>query len=363
MHARIVLALVQKDLRDAIRDGRVLFGLLLPLGLGLLYNVVMPEQARQTVTIAIASPDQSALPAALRSAVSSAVELKILPARDADQVRQLVIRKTAAAGLVIPAGFDAAIAAGQMPSLTVVRPAGSQGVTGDYLSSSLDAVLRRLAGQHPPAVVQAETAGGDAHSFVAVVTQLGIRKYLVLATLVMLVAMIAIYVMPVLLTEEAEKKTLNAVMMVGSRADVVAGKALVGIVYIAVGVPLLLLLTGLGPANPVLFVAAVAGISVTLLGFGLLLGALVRNMNQLNTWSSVPLMVLIMPLTLVVLDLPSWAQWLLSASPGNQALQLLIDSLSGTPLFGGWWLSFAVIGAWAVAGYALLLRTLARREG
>lgn len=363
MHPRIVLALVQKDLRDAIRDGRVLFGLLLPLGLGLLYNVVMPEQTRQTVTIAVSSPDQSALPAALRSAVSSAVELEIMPARDAEQVRQLVIRKTAAGGLVIPAGFDAAVAAGETPSLTLVRPAGSQGITADYMSSSLDAVLRQLAGQHPPAVIQAETAGGDASSFLAVVNEFGIRRYMVLGTLVMLVAMIAIYVMPVLLTEEAEKKTLNAVMMVGSRADVVAGKALVGFVYIAVAVPLLLLLTRLTPANPALFVATVAAISVTLLGFGLLLGGLVRNMNELNTWSSVPLMVLIMPLFLGVLDLPSWAHWLLSASPGNQALQLLIDSVSGSQLFGGWWLSFAVMGAWAVAGYALLLRTLARREG
>lgn len=363
MHVRIVLALVQKDLRDAVRDGRVLFGLLLPLGLGVLYNVVMPEQTRQTVTLAVASPDQSALPAALRSAVASTVDLEIVPARDAEQVRQLVIRKTAAAGLVIPAGFDAAVAAGRTPELTVVRPAGSSGVTADYLSSSLDGVLRQLAGQHPPAVVRAETAGGDTHSFLAIITQLGIRKYMVLATLVMLVAMIAIYVMPVLLTEEVEKKTLNAVMMVGSRADVVAGKALVGIVYIAVAVPLLLLLTGLAPANPALFVAAVSAISVTLLGFGLLLGGLVRNMNQLNTWSSIPLLVLIMPLFMVTLDLPSWAQWLLSASPGNQALQLLIDGLNGTQLFGAWWLSFAIIGAWAVAGYGLLLRTLARREG
>lgn len=362
MHLRIVLAVVQKDLRDAVRDGRVLLALLLPLGLGLLYNVVMPEQQRQTVTIAVASPDQSALPAALRSAVTSAVDLKIVPARDADEVRQLVIRKTAGAGLVIPAGFDAAVAAGQAPSLTVVRPAGSQGVVADYLSSSLDGVLRQLAGQHPPAIVRGETAGGDANSFTAVVGQLGVRKYMVLGTLVMLIAMIAIYVLPVLLTEEVEKKTLNALMMVGSRTDVVAGKALVGLAYIAIAVPLLLLLTRLIPANPALFVAAVVAIGVTLMGFGLLLGGLVRNMNQLNTWSSVPLLILVMPLFLVALDLPSWAQWLLSASPGNQALRLLVDGLSGSQLYGGWWSSFAVIGGWALAGYALLLRTLARRE-
>jgi hypothetical protein len=47
--------------------------------------------------------------------------------------------------------------------------------------------------------------------------------------------------------------------------------------------------------------------------------------EPLDTWSNVPLMLLIMPLFLVVLDLPSRAQWLLSASRGNQAPRLPID--------------------------------------
>lgn len=362
MHLSIILAVVKKDLRDSVRDGRVLFGLLVPLGLGLLYNVVMPDQPRQTVTVAMAASGQTALPQALRSVTQGAVDLRITDARTPDEVTRLVGNGSAAVGLVIPPGFDADVAAGRTPSLTLVRPSGGQSPGAGYLASILDPALRQMAGQRPPAVTTTEVAGGSTGGFASLAAALGTRKFLVLGTLVMLVAMIAVYVVPVLLTEEAEKKTLNALMMVGSQADVVAAKAVVGVVYTAVSVPLLLVVTGLRPANPALFGAGVVALAVSLIGVGLLFGALVRNMNQLNTWSSVPLMILIMPTFLVVLDLPTWAQWVMAASPANQAMRLLTDGLSGKELMGGWGLAFAIIGAWAVAGYGLLLRTLSRRE-
>ena len=362
MHLRIILAVVEKDLRDSVRDGRVLFGLLIPLGLGLFYNVVMPDRPRQTVTVAIAASGQTALPRALRSVARGAVDLRITDARTPDEVRRLVSSGSAAVGLVVPPGFDADVAAGRTPTLTLVRSSGGESPSAGYVLSILDPTLRQMAGQRPPAVTTTEVAGASVRGFASLAANLGTRKFLVMGTVVLLVAMIAIYLVPVLVTEEAEKKTLGALMMVGSQADVVAAKAVVGLVYTAVSVPLLLAITGLAPANPALFAAGVVTLAVSLIGFGLLFGALVRSMNQLNTWSSVPLLLLIMPTFLVVLELPTWAQWLMSASPANQAMRLLADGLSGRELLGGWGLAFAIIGAWAVAGYALLLRTLSRRE-
>lgn len=361
MHLRTVLAILQKDLRDAVRDGRVLGGLLIPVGLGLLYNVVMPEQQRQGVTLAVASSGSTALPQELRAAVSTAVDLKIANARDGDDVRRRVSSGAAGIGLVLPAGFDAAVAAGQTPALTLVR-AGNESFGAAYVASTLDAVLRRLAGQHAPAAVSTELAGSARGGLAPLLRTLGVRKYMVLGSLIMLVAMIAIYLLPVLLTEEAEKRTLTALTMVGSHADVVAAKALVGLTYIGISVPVLLLITGLMPANPALFAAGVLALSVALIGFGLLMGGIVRSMSQLNTWSSLPLLVLIMPVFFIALDLPRWTEWLMGALPGNQALRLLADGLSGQEIYGNWWAAFALLGAWAAVGYALLLRTLSRRE-
>jgi len=111
-----------------------------------------------------------------------------------------------------------------------------------------------------------------------------------------------------------------------------------------------------------LFAGALVMLIVTMIGFGLLLGALVRSVSQLNTWSSIPLLLVLMPVFFVALDLPAWVQAALAATPGSQAMRLLVDGLTGQAMYGGWLVAFGVMGAWAVAVYAVLIRTLSRRE-
>lgn len=361
MHPRIILTIALKDLKDAVRDGRILIALVIPLGLGLVYNIAMPEVQKPSVTIAFSAVDTTALPTALRSVAGSAVNLKFNHVQSAAAVRTQVETKKADVGLVVPAGFDAAIAAGSSPTLIVVRPTASSALGADYLASALDGALRSMAGQHAPAVITTEGTQ-PANDSMSVINQLGIRKYMVLGSLIMVVAMIAIYILPVLLTEEFEKKTADALLMVGTQSDVVAAKVVVGMIYLALSIPLLMLETQLMPSNLPLFLGAVAALSVTLIGFGLLLGALVRSVNQLNTWSTIPLLLVIMPVFFIVMDLPSWVQTAFGATPGTQAMRLLVDGLSGRTLYGGWTLAFAVIGAWAVVVYAVLIRALSRRE-
>lgn len=361
MNIRIVLAIAAKDLKDAIRDGRVLLPLLMPLGLGIIYNVAMPDVQKPTVTVAISSAGSTRLPDALRAVAGSSVNLKFMELSSAAEVKNQVESKKADVGLLVPARFDADVAAGSAPHLSVVRPSGLPTNGAIYVVSALDGALRTMAGQQPPAVVDSETVAVPRDSTTTML-DVGVRKYLVLGTLIMLVAMIAIYVLPILLTEEYEKKTADALLLVADQVDVVAAKVAVGLIYIALSVPLLLLVTGLAPANPLLFGSALAFLSVTLLGAGLLLGALVRSVNQLNTWSGIPLLLVIMPVFFVGIGLPQWTDMVMSALPGSQAMKLLVDGLSGQALYGNWMLSFAVIAAWAVVIYAVMIRTLSRRE-
>lgn len=361
-HLRIVFAIALKDLKAATRDGRILLGLLMPLGLGVLYNVVMPDAQKPSVTVAVATADATRLPVLLRGAAGGNVNITILNVSTAAEVRDRINAKKADVGVVVPAGFDAAVGAGATPTLVVMSPASGATYGANYVVASLDSVLRQMAGQHPPASIAVQTTQPSGTDFASIVNQLGVRKYLVLGTLIMLIAMIAIYILPVLLTEEYEKKTADALLMIGSQTDIVVGKALVGVAYTAISVPMLVLVTRMTIGNPLLFAAAVTALTVTLIGFGLLLGGLVRTVAQLNTWSSIPLLVLIMPVFLVALGLPSWIQLILDTTPGSQAARLIVDSLSAQPVYGSWPVAFALLGAWAVAGYGLLIRTLARRE-
>jgi len=361
MHPRIILTIALKDLKDAIRDGRILMALLMPIGLGVVYNVVMPDVQKPVVIVAIASADATQLPTALRTIAGSTVDLRFNNVSSAAEVTAQVEAKKAGVGLVLPAGFDAAVAAGSAPTLSVVQPPGSSTLGAIYIASALDGALRSMAGQHVPAVITTQTVQ-PAHDAASVMTNLGSRKYMVLGTLILLIAMIAIYVLPILLTEEFEKKTADALLMVGTQSDVVAAKVMVGLTYLAVSIPLLLGVARMAPANLPLFVGALVLLSVTMIGFGLLLGALVRSVSQLNTWSSIPLLLVLMPVFFVALDLPAWVQTVLGVTPGSQAMRLLVDGLTGQAMYGSWMLAFGVIAAWSVAVYAVLIRTLSRRE-
>ena len=142
----------------------------------------------------------------------------------------------------------------------------------------------------------------------------------------------------------------------------VAAKALVGLAYVAVGVPLLLLLTRIRPANLPLFAGSVALLSVTLIGFGLLLGLLFQSASQVNTSSGLCLVPVLGPAVSVGDPLPGPIGAALGLLPTSQATKLAINGLSGDELFGRPWLGVLIIVAWGAVAYGLLLWRLGRRE-
>lgn len=360
MHPRVVLTIAWKDLLAAARDGRILLAILLPLALGVFYNVVMPESQRPTFKLAVFAAEPTHVVDALRTVIGPTANLMVTTAADPGAVTRDVADKKVDIGLVVPAGFDRDLATSSTPALEVVQPQ-SPGAGAGYVTAALSAALREMAGQHPPATVTVTpvaTATGP-----AAMGSLSPRTYTILGTLVMLIAMIAIYVLPVLLTEEYEKKTADTLLLIGSHVDIVIGKALVGLAYVALSVVLFLVATRIPVANPPLFAAGIVALAVTLIAFGLLLGGLARTVAQLNTWSAIPLLILIMPVYFAALGFPAWIQTVLDATPGMQATRLLVDGASATPVHGSWPVSVAVLAGWAIAGYALVVGALRRREG
>jgi ABC-2 type transport system permease protein len=106
----------------------------------------------------------------------------------------------------------------------------------------------------------------------------------------------------------------------------------------------------------------VALFSVTLIGFGLLLGGLFRNANQVNTWSGLFLMPVIGPAFAVGYPLPDPVNLGLAVLPTSQATKLAINAFSGETLFAQQWLAVLVIVVWGVVAYGLLFWRLSRRE-
>jgi ABC-2 type transport system permease protein len=255
---------------------------------------------------------------------------------------------------------DDAVRQGRRPTITLIQPAnGNRAAT--FLSASLEAGLRALAGQPPIATVAVEVVQAGATE-AGVLGDLGPRRYFVLATVVMMLGMIAVLVVPIVLTEEAEKKTLDALLLVASYGEVILGKALVGVAYSAAAVVLMLALTRLRPADLPTFVAGAGALAVALIGLGLLLGGVFRTAGQVYTWSSVLLLPIIGPAFVVGLPLPSALDLALRALPTSQGMRIMTNGLAGKSLFNDEWISYAVLLAWVAITYGALAWRLARRE-
>ncbi|MEA2584936.1 MAG: type transport system permease protein [Thermomicrobiales bacterium] len=361
MHWRNVRTIFRKDLRDAIRDARVLVAVLVPFGIGVFYNVTFDDEvATPTATVVFAAADQTELPRAILDVIQDTIDLEFRPVGTAAEVERIVGEDEADLGLVIPAGFDAAVARGERPTLTIVRPPGTN-FGGDYVVAAIEPALRILAGQPPPATIDV-AAVPETNEGRTVIDELGVRTWAVFAAIVMMIAMISMLAVPVILAEETEKRTIDALVLIASYGDVILAKALVGAVYVAVMVPLLLGITRLTPDDGLLFAVTVASLSATLIGFGLLLAGFFKNANQLNTWSGVILLPVIGPAFSVGLPVPDLVDRLASLFPTGSATKLLLDSASHESLFSNTATSFLVIAVWGVVAYALLYWQLSRRQ-
>jgi ABC-2 type transport system permease protein len=360
MRLPIVLAIFRKDVVDAIRDSRVLVSLLTPLILAILYNSIFPEERLFEAKVAFAGPETSAIVRTLQERAGQTVSLKLQQVDTAAEARTLVESEEVDAAFVLPVDVDEAVRQGRRPTITLIQ-SSSDGAAANFVSASIEAGLRSLAGQSSIATVAVERVqAGSTES--GVLGELGARRYFVLATVVMMLGMIAVLAVPIVLTEEAEKKTLDALLLVANYREVILGKALVGVAYSAASVALMLALTRLQPVDIPTFVAGSALLAVSLIGIGLLLGGLFKTAGQVYTWSSVVLLPIIGPAFVAGLPVPDAIDLALRAFPTFQGMRVMTNGLAGKPLFGDIWIAYAVLLAWIVIAYGLLAWRLARRE-
>ncbi len=361
MNATRVDAIYRKDMRDALRDSRLIIAVLMPLLIGLLYSFMFKDDTKPTAKLGVVTSASTQLPSALQAATKAAMVLKVQSFADQAALTRQVREENVDVGLVVPSGFDEALKGGSPPTLTVILPA-TPSFGGDYVAAIVDRVTQSLAGQAPAATITLVTLPATSGTSDSAFTALGPRKVFVLVAVILMIAMIAVYALPAVLTEETEKRTMEALTLIASGAEVIVAKSLFGLTYCVISVPLMLVVTRVVPQDVALFVVAIVLTSVTLVGFGLLLGGLMRTQTQLNIWSTVALLPMILPAIVVGLPLPRWAEAIVSVLPTAQTMRLGVNALAGRELFAAEWFAVAVLLGWAVVGYGLVWWRLSRRE-
>lgn len=190
-------------------------------------------------------------------------------------------------GLVLPADFDQAPASGDTPILKgYIFWVDRKKVTeleakySQAFSEILSQPVKVSIGEN--IIIPQENADGSQTN----VTYLMV--YFVFSTALLLI--------PHLMLEEKQTKTLDALMTSpASPGQIVLGKALAGFFYILVIGGLALALFSRYIVNWALVLPVFLGYALLAIGLGLLVGSLIKSMKQLGVWMLVLMLLLMIP--------------------------------------------------------------------
>ena len=290
MSWRVIAAIAQKDLIDAIRNRYLLVALLTPLSIALVMRLMLPGiNNLSNLTIVVHDPDLSIMVSRLREAP----QIKLVDVDSSATARAEVEKSKASGALVVPPNFDADVAAGKQPKLTVYVNNKKNIIEQANFKSLVERRVEALVQRPPPAELNwiniYEESDSDERGFNL--------NHMVLPLLLLLTfGMTGAFVVPLLLVEEKEKRTIDFLLTSPAKLmEVIAGKALTGVVYSALIAAVLLALNRQMIGNwPLTMLAIVFGL-LLVVAIGLLMGSLFQTTMQVNTWASLALLVLIAP--------------------------------------------------------------------
>lgn len=271
MNLRRALAITAKDLRLGPRSPLFLWAVLLPLLLTFLFTAVFGTLFEPPPRLALVDGGgASRVSAALRELPG----LRVSDLPDEAELRRAVEAHDVDAGLVLPAGIDADLAAGGRPQVRLYVSGSSLASTRVVLGVSALSVFREVAGRAPPVEVTVTRLGDD--DVVPVEDRL-------LPLVVAYAVVIAGMFLPALsLVDERSKRTLDAVLVTPARiSEVLLGKALLGVALaMAMGLVTLAVNDAFGGA-PLSMAAFLLVGSVMMAEVGLILGNWARDSNTL----------------------------------------------------------------------------------
>lgn len=317
---REIWAMVGNDLRQRVRDKSVfIFSLLVPLSLMGVLNLAFGGLGQQSVdlkpaTVVASSDDAGPLGAAMLDALGSLEVMDVTVRRvPTAEVRQETRNSGADLGLVIPAGFTAAVTSGQGVSVQVVE-GGRQGIETNVLVSVVDGLLGQfgagavtaMAGESaglPPQVIAAlgrQTAAGAPTVTMAegqaAAEQLSLKGSLVAGQSGLFLLFTVGFGVLGLLAEREQGTLARLKSSPVGPGSIITAKALVGFILGIVATTVLLtvgsLLFGVSFGSPLVVGLLVTSVAAAATSLTFIVARLVRSAEQANVAQSIVAMVL-----------------------------------------------------------------------
>ncbi len=316
--------LLRKDLGVGPRSPIFLYAIVLPVILTLLIRVVFGSLFDPVPRLGIVDEGESQVVQNVRDVEG----IQVTFPESAAALKTLVENNDLDGGLVLPAGFDGALQAGQMPNVQFFFGGQSLASNRVVLGVTMVDLIRQVAGSPAPIDVETITVGeGDT---VPIVSRL-------LPLIVLMAVLIAGALTPATsLVEEKEKRTLTALLVTPTRlSDVLIGKGALGfILAMATGVVTLALNGALG-ANPAALLLVLVLATLMAAEVGLMLGSFAKDTKALYTiWKSGAI-VLVAPVIFFIW--PNLPQWIAKIFPTYYFLSPLFDiAIRGAGLADVW---------------------------
>jgi len=354
MNTGIVSAITRKDVVDAIRHGYLLTALVTPLFVALLFRVLLPAGTGDKIlTIVVHDAGDSGLVTELRKTP----QISVVLADTADATAGEVERIKATGGLAVPAGFDADMAANKQPQLTVYVNNQKTIFEQAAFRRLLDQLVRSFAKQPEPA----RLVWVDVDKSTNTQALSGRLDQMLLPLLLILTfGMTGAFVVPLLIVEEKEKRTLDFLLSSpASLNEIIVGKALTGVVYTLLIAGLLLGINRQSIQSwPLTMLTIVVGL-LFVVGVGLVIGSVLKNTMQVNTWASIVLIVLMAP-SFPSIGITGWFDKVMRVIPTYYLSEALKLSMAGT-VSSQLWMYLAVLAGCTVIVFFAATWALHRR--
>lgn len=312
--AKRIAAIVWKDLYDAAKNYTVLFALLVPVLLSIFFSYAYSQSDLRLPVLAY----YEAGPTDLGSHLSRIPMFRLIRCASEGEARAMVLERRAQGALVVPAGFDAEVAAGAGSTATLVID-NSQRRVAAGVQLAVTMALERYK-QGPGARVQLESAfpgrSGAKQDMLPV--------WLVFTTIGGMMVVSSSFM------EERDKRTLAAILVTPAKLpEVLVGKALLGMVLTLTSTMLILTLNQDWSRGPVGNWAGLAAVAVSgALCFtlaGLLMGLVMPSQSTASALSSLLYLVLFLPVVLA--DMSTTMHGLARALPSYYLLEGFSRSL------------------------------------
>lgn len=294
--------ILRKDLAIGPRSPILVWALVIPVVITLLVRGVFGDLFASEPMLALVDEGSSALTLALTEV--EGLDLTVLD--DAATLRAEVADGRVDAGLVLPAGFDAALRAGERPELALLLAGESRPADRAVLLATVLDLVRDVGGTTPPVDVDVVELG-------EALLPIDLR---LLPLLVLYAVAIPGGMVPASsLVEEKERGTLAAILTTPTGiGEVLLAKGLLGVLLgVVAGVVTLALNGAFGAAPGTLLLSVLLG-AVMMALVGLLLGSWASDTNTLfAAWKGAGIVLFLPAVFFIWPGLPMWPARLMPA--------------------------------------------------